>query len=224
MVHEILLYDLQHAPPCAKVRMCLQVKGISYRRVAPSAAEVLRGALLPRLAVDAGELSGADAIVRQIEAEWPSPALVPPEADARAYCLLLEGWADAALGAAVQRVLWGPEPARATQAHAVATEVSAAVLAPAVAAALSWQATHLACRDEDALRSLREHLDVLATMLGDRSFLLGRTLTRADVAAFAQLACLCRMRGDVSLDTWPGLAAWFARLEAMPALGSAFGA
>jgi glutathione S-transferase len=223
MAHEVLLYDLQHSPACAKVRICLQLKGVPYRRVTPGIGDVLRGTGIPRVVLDDGPVDRADAIVRRLEVEWPTPALVPADAGARAYCALLEGWADAALGGAVRRFLWGPDAARTQMARAVAGEVSASVLVPAVAAALAWRAARLACSGPEASDMLREQLGVLEAMLGDRPFLLGRTLTRADVAAFAQLACARRLHDDVSVDEWPAVAAWFARLDEMPAIGTALG-
>jgi glutathione S-transferase len=58
-------------------------------------------------------------------------------------------------------------------------------------------------------------------LLGDRPFLVGRMLTRADLAAYAQLACARRSGDDVSFDAWPAVSAWLERLDAVPAIGTA---
>ena len=150
MAREVLLYDLQHAPACAKVRICLQVKGVSYRRVAPSIGDVLRDVPAPRLVVDGRPLVRADRILRQLDVLWPEPALVPSEADVRAYSDLLEGWADAALGAVVRRLTWGPEDARTRMARATAREVTGGPLASMVAMVLARRAAALACTAAEA--------------------------------------------------------------------------
>jgi glutathione S-transferase len=224
MARDALLYDLQHSPACAKVRICLQVKGVPYRRVAPSVADVLRDAPVPRLVLDGRPIVRAGMIVRQLEVLWPAPALVPAETDVRAYSDLLEGWADAALGRVVRRLIWGPEDARARMARATAREVTGGPLAWVVAAVLARRAAALACTAGEAREALREHVRVLEIMLGERPFLLGRTPARADFAAFAQLACVRRVAPDLSFDAWPAVSAWLGRLDDMPAIGTALSA
>ena len=207
MAGEALLYDLQHSPACAKVRICLQVKGVPYRRIAPSVRELLRDVPVPRLVLDGRPAIRADLIVRQLDVLWPTPALVPVEADLRAYSDLLEGWADAALGAAVRRLAWGPEPARARMARAMAREVTKGPLARMVAAVLARRAAALACTAAEARDALKDHVRVLEMMLGDRPFLLGRAPTRADFAAVAQLACVRRVAEDLSFESWSAVSA-----------------
>jgi glutathione S-transferase len=221
MAREVLLYELQHSPACAKVRICLQVKGVPYRRVAPSLGDVLRAADVPRLVLDDGSVVAADAIVPRLDVEWPAPPLVPADAEARAYSDVLEGWADAALGRAVRRLAWGPEDARARLARTTAREVTAGPLAALVAALLARRAAPLACTREEAWRSLREHVDVLEVMLGERPFLVGRIPTRADFAAAAQLMGALRTAADVRFDDWPAVSAWLDRLDALPVIGTA---
>ena len=221
MAREALLYDLQHSPACAKVRICLQVKGVPYRRVTPSVGEMLRDVPVPRLVLDEGRILCGEAIARTLDVQWPTPALVPAEVDAGAYCDLLEGWADAALAGAVRRFVWGPEASRLRMARLTASEVTAGPLVSLVAAVLARRALPLACTPEEATDTLHRHVRVLDVMLGDRPFLLGRVPTRADLAAVAQLACARRAGEDVSFDEWPAVAAWLERLDDMPVVGTA---
>jgi len=220
MSRDALLFDLQHSPACAKVRICLQVKGVPYRRTPPSVSDVLRDAPVPRLVLGERTLSSCETIVRQIDVLWPDPVLVPADGEARAYSDLLEGWADAALGQAVRRLAWGADDRRTRTALATASEVTAGPLKSLLARVLARRAARLACRPADARHALCEHVRVLDVMLGDRPYLLGRAPTRADFAAFAQLACARRAAG-VELDAWPAVAAWYERLDAMPAVGAA---
>jgi glutathione S-transferase len=217
---EALLFDLRHSPACAKVRICLQVKGVPYRRTPPSIGDVLRDAPVPRLQLGERTLSSCETIVRQLDVLWPDPALVPSNGEARAYSDLLEGWADAALGQAVRRLAWGADDRRDRTALATASEVTAGPLKSLLARVLVRRAARLACTPDAARQMLCEHVRVLDVMLGDRPYLLGRAPTRADFAAFAQLAC-ARRAGAFELDEWPSVAAWFERLDALPAVGAA---
>lgn len=222
MVREALLVDLRDSPACAKARICLQLKGLAYRRVPPALVEVLRGVRVPRLVFDDTTIVPADRIAQQLEVRCPTPPLVPADADARAYCDLLEGWADAALAAAVRQVMWGPPAVRRRLARAVADEVTSGPLVPLVSAVLDRRAARYACSAGDAQAAVHACVRVLDTMLGERAFLLGKTITRADVAAFAQLACAHRASDDLVLDRGSAVAAWMERLAAEPAVMGAF--
>src|SRR5262249_57647718 len=61
-------------------------------------------------------------------------------------------------------------------------------------------------------------LCTLAALLEQRAFLLGRTLTLADVAVFAQLAPLRRFVEAPLLDAQPEVVRWLERVAALPAL------
>jgi glutathione S-transferase len=220
VAREALLFDLRHSAACAKVRICLQVKGVAYRRTPPSFGDVLRDVPVPRLVLGERTLRSCETIVRQLDVHWPDPALVPADAEARAYNDLLEGWADAALGHAVRRLAWGPQERRARTALTTASEVAAGPLRSLLARVLVRRAARLTCTPGDARALVREHVRILAVMLGERPFLLGRAPTRADFAAVAQLAC-ARRTAEFELDEWPTVCAWFERLEAMPAVGAA---
>jgi glutathione S-transferase len=222
MVREALLYDLRNSPACTKARICLQLKGVPYRRVPPSIGDVLRGPQVPWLVLEDETVVPAERIGSHLDAHHPDPPLVPADAEARAYCSLLEGWADASLGAAVERSVWGPPASRRRMARAVAQEVTSGPLIALVAAVLARRAARLACAATDARALLRERVAVLEAVLGERTFLLGKTVSRADVAAFAQLACVRRAAEDVPLQCGPALAAWMHRLAADPAVESAF--
>lgn len=221
MARDAVLVDLQHSPACAKVRICLHVKGMAYRRVAPSVRDLVRGAPVPRLVGAAGTIARADAIVRRLDVERPEPPLVPAGGEARAYSDLLEGWADGALARAVRCLAWGPPEARARSAREIAREVAAGPLAALVAALLARRAAWLACSAAEARATLDEHVRVLETMLAGRDFLLGRAPTRADFAAVAQLACARHVADDVGFARWPVVSAWLDRLDAVPAIATA---
>ena len=71
---------------------------------------------------------------------------------------------------------------------------------------------------------MRESLAWLAELVAGRSFLLGRTLTLADIAVYAQLAWMRLYAESRLLDAHPAVAQWIERLDAIPAVGEAFAA
>src|SRR6185503_8362019 len=103
MLDEIRLYDLTDSPFCLKARICLQLKGVSYRRVTLTVGRIRELRRLNPLGkvpvlVEHGEvIADSSRIARHLEAHHPAPALVPVAAEARAYAQLLEEWADEAL-------------------------------------------------------------------------------------------------------------------------------
>ncbi len=65
-----------------------------------------------------------------------------------------------------------------------------------------------------ALRKAHDLLAILDAELGTRAFLVGESATLADIALYTYTAHA--PEGDVSLDTYPAVRAWLARIEALP--------
>jgi glutathione S-transferase len=59
---------------------------------------------------------------------------------------------------------------------------------------------------------MREQLAVMATLLDGRPYLVGRALSLADVAAFAQLSWLARYAEGRLLHEVPVVQRWLARV------------
>ena len=103
MRDEPLLYDLTDSPFCAKARMCLQVKGIPYRRITLTVGKLreLRQVnplgKVPVLLDRGRPVADSSTIARHLEAQHPEPPLLPADPAARAYASLLEDWADESL-------------------------------------------------------------------------------------------------------------------------------
>ena len=67
---------------------------------------------------------------------------------------------------------------------------------------------------EAALRRSERLFRVMEGELHSRAFLAGDVVTIADVAAYSYIARA--PEGDISLDPWPAVRAWLARIEALP--------
>ena len=234
MRDEHLLYDLSDSPFCMKARICLHLKGVPYRTVTLTVGrhrELRRLNPLgkvPVLVHGAEVIADSSRIARWAEDHYPDPALIPTDPEARAYCLLVEEWADEALYFIVGAFKWlNPENRSAALANTV-SELATGALGPVVGWALArnirrryaaWGYTAAALGGLQA--RMRENLGVLAGLLGDRPYLLGRSPTLADIAAFAQLSWMRRYAEARLLDDVPTVLDWLDRLASAPPVAAA---
>ncbi len=234
MLDETLLYDNSDSPFCLKARICLNLKGVPFRRVTVTVgrARELRRlnplGKVPVLVQGTEVIVDSSRIARHLDAAHPEPALLPSDPSARAYAQLLEEWADEALYFIVGAFKWlNPANRRVALANTV-TEVAGGALRPMVGwwmvrdvrrryAAWGYTAQSLGAFEE----RMRENLGVLAALLADKPYLLGRGPTLADVAVFVQLQWMQRYVEGRLLDDWPVLRAWLARISAVPAIAAA---
>lgn len=233
MLDEILLYEANDSPSGLQARICLQLKGVPFRRLAMRFAGLRAlgrtDALgeLPVLVQGTEVIAGARSIAHHLEERHPDPGLIPADVAARAYVLLLEDWADEALGVLVGALRWlDPDNRSATQEQA-----RRGWLRPFVGRALArraWRRYAAASWTPQSLGLVRERvrdsLDLVTELLDGKTFLLGRTPTLADVAVFAQLAWLRRYAERRLLDDVPALRGWFERVGNLPPIAAALAA
>jgi len=234
MRDEHLLYDLTDSPFCMKARICLHVKGVPYRTVTVTAGRLRELRRLnplgkvPVLVHGAEVIADSSAIARWAEDRYPDPALIPADPEARAYCLLVEEWADEALYFIVGAFKWlNPENRRTALANTV-SDLATGALRPLVGWAMArnirrrYAAWGYTAAGLGALEArMRENLGVLAGLLRDRPYLLGRSATLADVAAFAQLSWMRRYAEARLLHEVPTVLDWLDRLGKAPAVAAA---
>jgi glutathione S-transferase len=178
---------------------------------------------LPVLVRGTEVVAGARSIAHHLEERHPDPALIPEDAAARAYVLLLEDWADEALGVLVGALRWlDPDNRSAVQG------TRGGWLRPLVSRVLArraWRRNGAASWTPESLgdvrRRVRDSLVLVAELLDDKPFLLGRAPTLADVAVFSQVASLARCREGRLLADAPAVDAWVRRLGAVPPIAAA---
>jgi glutathione S-transferase len=237
MAAEALLYDLTDSPFCMKARICLQLKGVPFRRVTRTVdrvAEVRRLNPLgkvPVLVHGDDVVVDSSAIVRWLEDRYPEPALLPADPAARAYCDLIEEWADEALYFVMGGFKWLNPRNRAAALASTMEELGGGLLRPLYARlhvrqmSRRYRAWGYGPDALDVLQQrMRDNLATLETLLDQRAFLLGRQGTVADVAVFAQLVWLRGFDEVRLLDDVPRVARWLERMEQNPAVAAALAA
>jgi len=212
MHDEPLLYDLTDSPFCAKVRICLQVKGIAYRRVTLTVGKLRELKQLnplgkvPVLVDGTQVVADSSAIARHLDAIQRDPSLVPGDPAARAYASLIEDWADESLYFVVGAFKWLNAANRPTALRRTIAELGGGIASPLVARLAArqivgryraWRYTPAALPHFE--ERMRESLGWLAELVGGRTFLLGRSLTIADVAVYAQLAWMRTLAAEGGL-------------------------
>ena len=234
MVDEVLLYDASDSPFCLKARVCLQVKNVPFRSVTVTLGRLRELRRLnplgkvPVLVQGNDVVADSSRIARHLEARYPEPELIPPDPAARAYAALVEDWADESLYWSVGAFKWLNPENRAAALATTVTEIAGGLLRPLVGRVLlsrirrryaAWGYT-AASLDELEGR-VRDGLAWLSALLGDKPYLLGRTITLADIAVFAQLAWMRRYAEGHLLDAAPAVVAWLERLEDAPPIAAA---
>jgi glutathione S-transferase len=234
VLDELLLYDLTDSPFCLKARICLHWKAVPFRRVTLTVGRLRQLRRLNPLGqvpvlVHGGEaVADSSAIARHLEQHWPDPPLLPADPVARAYCALVEEWADEALSFIVGAFKWlNPENRPAAVAN-TATEMAAGPLQPLLGWAIARTIRGRYRRwgyGPAALGRLgermRENLGALDALLAGRRYLVGRTLTLADIAVFAQLRWMARYREARLLADAPEVSRWLAEVGELPAVAAA---
>lgn len=223
-IPEALLVERPGDASAAIVRASLQLKGVPFRRTEATsgwlwrARRSLPSATPPILHCGDRMLVGTVAILDWLEVVAPEPVLRPRDATALGYCRLLEQWTEAALGAAIDGVLWGDPAAAERLSRDAGDDLTPGPLAPLTA---WWIRTWRRRIDSAPIPSLPTVLDVLEAMLTGRAYLLGAALTAADLAVYAQLARLDALTTTQPFPCGEAVGAWRLRLDAVDAIRSA---
>lgn len=203
----IRLYDNPFSPFTRKVRLVLAFKGIPFESVDALAtqhhAELVREnprGEVPVLDDDGFRVVNSSDIVAYLEDRWPTPAVLPGDARARAQARAWERFSDVVVDAIVHDVsiwIW-PTHRRTDPPPAGLLEVGRADLG------------EIACRIESSL--------------GDAGFLCGGTPSVADFALFPHLSSLKPLGVVLDEARHPKLLAWNRRMRALPVVRDDLGA
>jgi len=150
---------------------------------------------MPALRDGSFTLADSSAIVHYIEAKNPKPALIPSEAEALGRCVWFEEFADTILGACCAKMFYNR------------------VVAPRFFGRPGdEEAAAVAEREE--LPPMLDYLERVVPQ-GD-AFLLGDSITLADIAVATIFANLEHMNVDIQGDRYPRTVAYVSRILARP--------
>jgi len=192
------LHQFRHSAFCEKVRLVLAAKGLAYNvvEVTPGVGQLelvrLSGQRQVPVLVDGADvIADSTAIAHHLECNVPEPALLPADPALRAQVLLLEDWADTALGAGARLAL--------VQAAAVDPVLRGGLLPDATPAPLRSLVGALPSAllsgvgqviDHGGMEQLRTNLLQLCALVQHQPYLVGAQLSLADLAVVAQLSLL----------------------------------
>lgn len=196
------LYHFTLDPYCRRIRLALAEKGIAAQLVderpwAPSrhVLDLNPSGLLPVMQDDGGRaICGIEALGEFLEERGEGQSLLPGNAYARAEVRRLVAWFDVKFYTEVTEPLLTEKVVKRFMTGAGAPEMA---------------------RVRQALQHLKPHLDYVAWLAEERSWLGGDELSLADLAAAAHLSAIDYL-GDINWNENPVAKSWYERIKSRP--------
>jgi glutathione S-transferase len=223
----ITLYQFEVSPFCDKVRRVLHWKKQPYEVHEVSLWQALTQlrrlnpvGKLPCLEHDGRFIADSSDVALYLEERFPKPSLLPEDPAQRALCHVLEDWADESLYFYEMRLRFGNRenakrwlPVLAAHDAAPFRALAPRVLPRMLSRQLNQQGIG---RKPTAavIADLERHVSAVAALLGGRAFLVGDSLTLADISVYAQFFCIRgAAEGAVAIEKEPTVVAWMSRVD-----------
>ncbi len=200
----IKLYDFSLSPRARKVRITLTAKGLEYEKVpiditqgeqkTPEYLAINPYGKVPALQDNGTTVYESTIIMEYLNDTYPSPPLLPDDVGQRARARVLMHYAD--------------NPYE----HAVATLAAELLLKPMQGGTADHEIVSQANTD------LNLCFDHLTNELGNSDFLVGSTLTLADIPYVSWALLFPKLNVDIP---YPRLEAWINRLKEQPSVQAA---
>lgn len=200
----IKLYDFSLSPRARKVRITLAAKGLAYEKVpiditkgeqkTPEYLAIHPYGKVPALQDNGTTVYESTIIMEYLNEAYPTPPLLPDDRGQRARARVLMHYAD--------------NPYE----HAVATLAAELLLKPMQGGATDHETV------SQATTTLNQCFDYLINELGNNDFLVGSTLTLADIPYVSWALLFPRLDVDIP---HPRLEAWINRLKEQPSVRAA---
>jgi glutathione S-transferase len=224
------LYQFQISPFCDKIRRVMNLKRVPYETQEVGLLEAQLGyrrtnpaGKVPALLEEGSGrvISDSTEIAYYLEERYPDPPLFPKNPRERAMVQVLEDWADESLYFYELRLRFGfahnrqgPIARLLSKDPAFLRVLGPFVIPRVIQGQLSQQGIGRKS-DAQVLAEVRRHMDTVCDLLDGRRYLVGETLTLADIAVFAQLFCIRdSAEGAAELAARPGLSAYVERVDA----------
>jgi glutathione S-transferase len=196
----IRLYHFALSPFCRKVRLTLAEKKLEVELVEERywepTPEFLRrnpAGKVPVLKMDGRVMSESQAICEYLDEAYPQPPLMPRDAEGRYEVRRLCSWFDDKFNA----------------------EVTSKLLHERVNKKVMGQGYPDSKNVKSGSARIKGHIDYLATLLDERRWLAGDTMTLADITAAAHLSCLDYI-SDVDWHRSAVVKNWYAVIKSRP--------
>jgi glutathione S-transferase len=223
----VVLHQFEISPFCDKVRRVLHLKRVAYEvREIPPSQTLLRlrrlnpAAKLPVLEHDGEVVADSTDIVKYLERVWPEPRVIPVGPRDAAFAHLLEDWADESLYfyEATMRFTWSDNadkwvPILAREEIAPLRALSRSLVPTLVGRTVRAQGIGRKSRAR-VLDDVQRHVDALAALLGESDWLVGNSISIADLSVFAQLFCIGGTPdGARILKSTTNVSRWMSRVD-----------
>jgi glutathione S-transferase len=198
------LYHFPLSPFSRKVRLSLAEKKIEVELVEeryweqdPDFLRRNPAGKVPVLRLGNRTMAESAAICEYLEEAYPTPSLMPRDADGRYEVRRLIGWFD----------------------DKFYVEVTAKLIGERVFRKLMGTGYPDSANVKSGARAIKYHLDYMAQLLEQRRWLAGNEMTLADFAAAAHLSCLDYI-SDVDWNRSEVVKNWYATIKSRPAFRS----
>ncbi len=223
----VTLYQFEISPFCDKIRRVLHVKGVDYttREISMQDAvtkvrKVNPVGKLPAIEHEGRRFGDSTDIAYYLEERFPEPRLLPSDPRERALCHVLEDWADESLYfyEMFLRFTLGHNAARwvpllCANDSEIVSRAARFVIPRHMKAILVKQGLGRKSRKQ-VMADLRRHFEALDGMLSTGPWLVGSSMTLADIAVFVQFACICGTKeGAATLTDFERVGLWMQRVE-----------
>ncbi len=192
------LYQFPHSAFCLKVRMALKVKNLSYRiiNVTPGIGQIktfrLSGQRQVPILVDGSNIIfDSTEIVEYLDQNFQGPKLIPEQAKHAAQAHLIEDWADTTLAQASRAEL--------IKAASIDKDLLIALLPNEIQNKLRKVASHLSLDvikgltnlvNQEKISNLLTHLEYISNLVKTNRWIVGESISIADIAIAAQLSLI----------------------------------
>ena len=229
MSQDIILHQWDISPFCQKVARALRFKGLDYRTVdyngllGTKVMRLSKVGKVPVLEVDGERIQDSTRIVQWLDEHYPDKPLFPTDPGERALADLWEDWAD-------ELLYWYEVHFRANDPKALAEAVRLSCLGRPAAERVAVKATLKLTLNaqlksqglgrmskQDIETEFLRMLDRVDTALAATGWLVGDTMTMADIAVASQLLEVERTSDPMRPELWarPNLAKQLKAVQAI---------
>lgn len=224
----ITLYQFEMSPFCDKVRRVLRFKGLDYQVENVSLQQVQFGYLkkltttgkLPVLKINGSHVMDSSRIIEALERQYPDKPLLPADKKQAALVHFFEDWADEGLyfnEVYLRFVLPSNAPEYAAMAAKEDNALFAAIGKMVAPGMIAKQAKAQGIGRKtlaEVMADLKKHFSHLSDWLDGQDYLVGDSLTLADISVASQLGCIVATpEGKGVAADYPRVGEWLKRVD-----------